>query len=112
MEKNFDELAEAIADAKAQESVETVNFKAENVIYMPASEYIDLKIKERNLDKLIDAIEKELFLGYSMDYLGVRGDEILDAYKVLYTARYDETLKKLKEEKNAELEKAIAKEEE
>lgn len=122
------EIDEAIADAIAEEEVKKEQIKAEaekkaaanttdfreelkrllkqnfsdknkeNKVTLDLDEYIILKFKERDLEKIVNAIVAELKLGYDKEYLRKDSDEIVNAFKVIYPEAYEAILEDLIEE--------------
>ena len=129
------DIEEMIADAKAEEEVareqakeentrkfkeeleahlkdafsESMKARKESKVTIDLNEYILLKFKERDLEKVIGAIVSELRLGYSKEYLRISdGDRIVDTIKVIYPEAYEEILEDLIKE--AEIKEAETKE--
>lgn len=123
------EIDEAIADAIAEEEVTKEQIKAEaekkaaasatdfreelkrllkqnfsdrnkeNKVTLDLDEYIILKFKERDLEKIVNTIVAELKLGYDKEYLRIKdSDEIVNAFKVIYPEAYETILEDLIEE--------------
>ena len=111
--KNIDEL---IADAQAEEEVareqeraakeekaredfrdtlreqlkEALIPKSDNKVTISLSEYVILKQKEADLDRILNAIVDGLGLSYSKEYLSLKESEnVVDAIRVLYPDVYD-----------------------
>ena len=113
--ENIDEM---IADAKAEEEVkqaslkdfrETLRNKLNDTFTVEAiespkvtidlDEYLMLKYKARDLEKIIQAILVGFRLNYSKDDLSIDKAEVLEAFKVLYRETYEDILaEKLAEE--------------
>ena len=118
MSKNVD-IEEMIADARAEEEVaaeqeraakeekakedfrdvlreqlkEALLPKNENKITINLSEYVILKQKEADLDRILNAIVDGLGLSYSKEYLSLKENEkVVDAIRVLYPDVYDALL--------------------
>lgn len=117
MSKNVD-IEEMIADARAEEEVATEQErvakeekaredfretlrerlkevllpKDDNKVTISLSEYVILKQKEADLERILDALVDDLELNYSKDALRVRGDKVLEAFRVLYPEAYDHSL--------------------
>ena len=114
--KNIDEL---IADAQAEEEVareqekaakeekereefrntlrkglnEALSSKVDNKVTISLKEYVILKQKETDLDRILNALVDDLELNYGKDALRVRGGErITEAIRVLYPEAYDTLL--------------------
>lgn len=110
--KDIDEM---IADAKAEEQVakeqekaakeqaqredfkqriaEKLTAKKENTkVTINLEEYTTLKLKERDLERLLNAIINDLELNYCGDGLRLKDDVLLDAFRVIYPEAYDITL--------------------
>ena len=114
--KNIDEL---IADAQAEEEVareqeraakeekaredfrdtlreqlkEALIPKSDNKVTISLSEYVILKQKEADLDRILNVIVDGLGLSYSKEYLSLKGSEnVVDAIRVLYPDVYDALL--------------------
>lgn len=118
MNKNVD-IEEMIADAKAEEEVareqakaakeekaredfrdtlreqlkEAIIPKNESKVTINLSEYVILKQKEADLDRILNAIVDGLGLSYSKEYLSLKeSDKVVDAIRVLYPDVYDHLL--------------------
>ena len=118
MSKNVD-IEEMIADAKAEEEVareqeraakeekaredfrdtlrerlkEALIPKDESKVTISLSEYVILKQKEADLDRILNAIVDGLGLSYSKEYLSLKESEnVVDAFRVLYPDVYDHLL--------------------
>jgi hypothetical protein len=118
MSKNVD-IEEMIADAKAEEEVareqeraakeekarddfrdtlreqlkEALIPKSDNKVTINLSEYVILKQKEADLDRILNAIVDGLGLSYSKEYLSLKESEnVVDAIRVLYPDVYDALL--------------------
>lgn len=116
--KNVD-IEEMIADAKAEEEVareqeraareekaredfrdtlrerlkEALIPKDESKVTISLSEYVILKQKEADIDRILNAIVDGLGLSYSKEYLTLRDDDkVVDAFRVLYPDVYDHLL--------------------
>ena len=116
--KNVD-IEEMIVDAKAEEEVareqeraakeekaredfrdtlreqlkEALIPKSDNKVTISLSEYVILKQKEADLDRILNAIVDGLGLSYSKDYLSLKESEkVVDAIRVLYPDVYDHLL--------------------
>ena len=125
------EIDEAIADAMAEEEIEKERIKAiheqatenakedfknilkdhlidkldNNTVEIELDEYIELKKKETDLNRLLSVILGEFELSYNNEYLRIADDQkIADAVRVLYPEAYEDLLKALVE--RAEFEKA------
>lgn len=117
--ENITDIEELIADAKAEEEVareqakaektntfredlkahlvdalgDSIREKRENKITIDLYEYILLKQKATDLDRILNAIVDELELNYSKDYLRIKnGERIADTIRVLYPDVYDHLL--------------------
>ena len=119
MSKKEMDIEEMIADAKAEEEVAREQIKAakeekaredfrdtlrerlkealipksDNKVTISLSEYVILKQKEADIDRILNAIVDGLGLNYSKD--GLRLDEsqnVVDAIRVLYPDVYDHLL--------------------
>ena len=115
MNKNVD-IEEMIADAKADEEVareqakaakeekaredfrhalrkglnEALSNKDDGKVTVSLKEYVILKQKEQDLDRIMSAIVDDLGLSYNNEYLRISsGDNIVDAFRVLYPTAYD-----------------------
>lgn len=115
MNKNVD-IEEMIADAKAEEEVareqakaakeekaredfrnalrkglnEALSNKDDSKVTVSLKEYVILKQKEQDLDRIMSAIVDDLGLSYNNEYLRISsGDNIVDAFRVLYPTAYD-----------------------
>ena len=97
------EIEEVIADAKAEEEAKKeADFKTklreglqdafkkeEPKLSITVKEYVLLKQKEQDLDRLVNIIIDDVELSYSKDELRLKSyDNILDAFKVLYPEAY------------------------
>lgn len=119
MSKKEMDIEELIADARAEEEVaaeqkraakeekaredfrdtlreqlkEALLPKNENKITINLSEYVILKQKEADLDRILNAIVDGLGLSYSKEYLSLKESEnVVDAIRVLYPDVYDALL--------------------
>ncbi len=67
--------------------------KGDSKIIINLSEYVMLKQKEIDLDRILSAITDNLELGYNNKYLSLKyKDKVVDAIKVLYPEIYDHFL--------------------
>lgn len=122
----MENIEELIADAKAEEEVmekqKEEQFKADlrnglqNFFYkrneeekqninIPLSEYLVLKIKERDLNIVINAITETLSLDYDKKSLKVYDGSkelIINTFKTLYRYIYDAKLEELQQEEGEE----------
>lgn len=65
----------------------------ESKVTLPLSEYVILKQKEADLDRILNALVDEIELNYSKDALRIRGGErAIEAFRVLYPETYDALL--------------------
>lgn len=119
MSKKEMDIEELIADARAEEEVaaeqeraareekaredfrdtlrerlkEALIPKDDNKVTISLSEYVILKQKEADLDRILNAIVDGLGLSYSKDYLSLKESEkVVDAIRVLYPDVYDHLL--------------------
>lgn len=119
MSKKEMDIEEIIADAKAEEEVaaeqeraakeekaredfrdtlreqlkEALIPKSDNKVTISLSEYVILKQKEADLDRILNAIVDGLDLGYNKEYLTLSDkDKVVDAFRVLYPDVYDHLL--------------------
>ena len=120
MKKENIELEELIADARAEEEVAAEQERAareekaredfrntlreqlkdalkvrndESKVTIPLSEYVILKQKEADLDRILNALVDDIELNYSKDALRIRGGErAIEAIRVLYPDVYDHLL--------------------
>ena len=119
MSKKEMDIEELIADAKAEEEVareqeraakeekaredfrdtlreqlkEALIPKSDNKVTISLSEYVILKQKEADLDRILNAIVDGLGLSYSKEYLSLKESEnVVDAIRVLYPDVYDHLL--------------------
>ncbi len=120
MKKENIELEELIADARAEEEVAAEQERAareekaredfrntlreqlkdalkvrndESKVTIPLSEYVILKQKEADLDRILNALVDDIELNYSKDALRIRGGErAIEAIRVLYSDVYDHLL--------------------
>jgi hypothetical protein len=117
--KNKVDIEELIADAKAEEEVAAEQERAakeekaredfrdtlrerlkealipndESKATISLNEYVILKQKEADLDRILNAIVDGLGLSYSKEYLSLRESEkVVDAFRVLYPDVYDHLL--------------------
>jgi len=115
MNKNVD-IEEMIADAKAEEEVareqakaakeekaredfrnvlrkglnEALSNKNDSNVTVSLKEYVILKQKEQDLDRIMSVIVDNLELSYNNEYLRISsGENIIDAFRVLYPTAYD-----------------------
>ena len=119
MSKKEMDIEEMIADARAEEEVaaeqeraareekaredfrdtlreqlkEAFSNKDDSKVKVSLKEYVILKQKEADLDRILNAIADGLGLGYSKEYLTLRDtDKVVDAFRVLYPDVYDHLL--------------------
>jgi hypothetical protein len=119
MSKKEMDIEEMIADAKVEEEVareqeraareekaredfrdtlrerlkEALIPKDESKVTISLSEYVILKQKETDLDRILNAIVDGLGLSYSKEYLSLKESEnVVDAFRVLYPDVYDHLL--------------------
>lgn len=120
MKKGNIEIEELIADARAEEEVAAEQERAareekaredfrntlreqlkdalkvrndESKVTIPLSEYVILKQKEADLDRILNALVDDIELNYSKDALRIRGGErAIEAIRVLYPEAYDALL--------------------
>lgn len=120
--ENITDIEEMIVDAKAEEEVareqeraakaakeekaredfrdtlreqlkEALIPKDESKVTISLSEYVILKQKEADLDRILNAIVDGLGLSYSKEYLSLKESEnVVDAFRVLYPDVYDALL--------------------
>lgn len=117
--ENVTDIEEMIVDAKAEEEVareqeraareekaredfrdtlrerlkEALIPKDESKVTISLSEYVILKQKEADLDRILNAIVDGLGLSYSKEYLSLKESEnVVDAIRVLYPDVYDALL--------------------
>jgi hypothetical protein len=117
--ENVTDIEEMIVDAKAEEEVareqeraareekaredfrdtlrerlkEALIPKDESKVTISLSEYVILKQKEADLDRILNAIVDGLGLSYSKEYLSLKESEnVVDAIRVLYPDVYDHLL--------------------
>jgi hypothetical protein len=110
MENKKVDIEEIIADARAEEEVareqaaakeksfrdelrerlkETFKPREEEKVTIPLSEYVILKQKAADLDRVLNAIVDNLKLGYNNEYLRLDNEEkVVDAVRVLYPEAY------------------------
>lgn len=113
------DIEELIADARAEEEVareqeraareekaredfrdtlreqlkEALIPKSDNKVTISLSEYVILKQKEADLDRILNAIVDGLGLSYSKEYLSLKESEnVVDAFRVFYPDVYDHLL--------------------
>lgn len=118
MSKKEMDIEEMIADAKAEEEVareqeraakeekaredfrdtlreqlkEALIPKSESKVTISLSEYVILKQKETDLDRILSAIVDGLELSYNKEYLRLKDDNVVDAISILYPDVYDHLL--------------------
>lgn len=123
MSKEKTSIEEIIADAKAEEEVAREQERAaraakeekaredfrdtlreqlkdalkvrndESKVTISLKEYITLKQKEADLDRILNALVDDIELNYSKDALRIRGGErAIEAIRVLYPEAYDALL--------------------
>ena len=118
MSKKEMDIEEMIADAKAEEEVareqeraakeekaredfrdtlreqlkEALIPKSDNKVTISLSEYVILKQKETDLDRILSAIVDGLELSYNKEYLRLKDDNVVDAISILYPDVYDTLL--------------------
>lgn len=120
MKRENIEIEELIADARAEEEVAAEQERAareekaredfrntlreqlkdtlkvrndESKVTIPLSEYVILKQKEADLDRILNALVDDIELNYSKDALRIRGGErAIEAIRVLYPDVYDHLL--------------------
>lgn len=120
--KNVD-IEELIADAKAEEEVRKeqpckdfsfrdeleshlkeafsdIKTRRENKVTIDLNEYLILKFKERDLERIVATILDKLILNYTKDGLKLydQWDDISDIIKALYPEVYEDILYTLQEE--------------
>ena len=116
MNKNVD-IEEMIADAKAEEEVareqakaakeekaredfrntlrkglnEALSSKVDSKVTISLKEYVILKQKEQDLERIMSAIVDDLGLNYNNEYLRLKdsGNNTIAAFRVLYPTAYD-----------------------
>lgn len=100
------EIEEMIADAKAEEEVKKDNeFRTQlrnglkdalgesTKVNINLSEYVQLKQKELDLDRILNALIDNVELNYSDDGLRLRDyDTLITVFRVLYPDVYDHLL--------------------
>ena len=108
------EIEEVIADAKAEEEVQRDNFreglkdtlnakKEDTKVSVDLTEYVLLKQKEKDLDRLVNIIIDDAELNYTNDGLRLKDyEELFNAFKVLYPEAYDHLLKNAKHDNEGE----------
>ena len=121
--ENITEIDEAIADAMAEEEVareqakedssfrdelraqlkdafsESIKTNKDNKVIISLDEYLILKFKERDLEKIVSTILAELKLSYNGEFLSMRKDDhVVDVIRVLYPDVYDDILESLQNE--------------
>ena len=105
---NIDEM---IADAQAEE--ETTRERMKAVVERPKRkteevtislhEYLILRQKEVDMDRLFDAVIQSLELSYNNSYLYIKNDEkIMDTIKILFAPVYDVLFEQKKAMKEGE----------
>lgn len=120
MSKKEMDIEEMIADAKAEEEVAREQERAakeekaredfrdtlraqlkdalkvrndESKVTIPLSEYVILKQKEADLDRILNALVDDIELNYHKDALRIReGERTIEAIRVLYPEAYDALL--------------------
>lgn len=111
--ENVTDIEELIADAKAEEEVareqekaakeqafkdelreqlkEKLFTKRESAkVTIDLDEYVELKLKAADFDRILKAIVSSIELSYSKEYLRIKNDDnVIDTIKVLYPEAYD-----------------------
>lgn len=100
-------IDEVIADAKAQESVERENImdrvnkafeqKRSDTVTISLEEYLVLRQKAIDFDRILQAITDSLELGYHKDELRITGDELVETFRALFGQLYTEIMHELQE---------------
>ena len=119
MSKEKTSIEEIIADAKAEEEVAREQEKAakeekaredfrdalreqlkdaliprrdDEKVTISLKEYITLKQKEVDLDRILNVMVDSVYLNYSKDELRLNGDRVIEVMRVLYPEAYDALL--------------------
>lgn len=119
MSKKEMDIEEIIADAKAEEEVAREQEKAakeekaredfrdalreqlkdaliprrdDEKVTISLKEYITLKQKEVDLDRILNVMVDSAYLNYSKDELRLNGDRVIEVMRVLYPEAYDALL--------------------
>ena len=119
MSKEKTSIEEIIADAKAEEEVAREQEKAakeekvredfrdalreqlkdaliprrdDEKVTISLKEYITLKQKEVDLDRILNIMVDSAYLNYSKDELRLNGDRVIEVMRVLYPEAYDALL--------------------
>lgn len=123
--ENIENIEELIADAKAEEAAiekkKEEQFKTDlknglqdffnkrneeekQNINIPLCDYLMLKMKERDLDILTEAIMDSLTLSYDKENLKIydNKERIINAFRMLYNFAYDSILQDLQQEEGEE----------
>jgi len=93
------EQAKAAKEEKAREDFrnvlrkglnEALSNKNDSNVTVSLKEYVILKQKEQDLDRIMSVIVDNLELSYNNEYLRISsGENIIDAFRVLYPTAYD-----------------------
>ena len=87
-----DELEAQLKDAFS----DSLKTRKENKVTIDLNEYLILKFKERDLERVVDTILAELRLSYNNEYLRIDNDDnVVDVIKVLYPDVYGGILEDL-----------------
>ena len=96
---NIDEMiADAQAEEKTRENIaeridKAFATKRSDVIEISLGEYLTLKQRSLDMDRLMQAIINNLELGYHKDELRLNGEEVVETFKALFRPLHDEILK-------------------
>ena len=105
---NIDEMiADAQAEEEAKKELASMKFerpkrKTEEVT-ISLHEYLILRQKEVDMDRLFDAVIQSLELSYNSSYLYIKNDEkIMDTIRILFAPVYDALFEQKKAKKEGE----------
>lgn len=92
-EKARDDFRDTLREQLKEQLKEALIPKSDNKVTISLSEYLILKQKEADLDRILNAIVDGLGLSYSKEYLSLKESEnVVDAIRVLYPDAYDALL--------------------
>lgn len=93
-EKQEQEIKESndFKDILREQLKEAFKPKDGETITISLDEYVMLNNKSKDLDRILNALVSDLGLSYSKESLSMKGDKVLDAFRVLYPEAYDTLL--------------------
>lgn len=92
-EKARDDFRDTLREQLKEQLKEALIPKSDNKVTISLSEYLILKQKEADLDRILNAIVDGLGLNYSKDDLRLgESDNVVSAIRVLYPDVYDHLL--------------------